>query len=360
MGHWSLVDWKSNLSKVNAFKNLIEGYWFKVLVIALLWTMAKAFLINFYGLSLGHAVLESGIQTCTVILGFWLLGNIFQFFTPQRQQLWLVVTLPLIVASGLTLMLFYLPYFIVPEKVDYVEFLAKTSLIKGFYFFLLFQVWTIFLVFAGKLEDQRILREKEEKTIKLAKEAEMYFLRQQIQPHFLFNSLNSINSLILKSPEQASEMVIQLADFLRASIKKDGQKWIKVGEELEVVQQFLGIEKVRFKDRLHLDIQVDENSLEEEIPQLMIQPLLENAIKHGLYGVTEKVEIVILIKKVGNYVEIRISNPIGSQTGDPRGSGFGLDAVKRRLFLLFGRHDLLQIEKGNNKYHVKLMIPIIK
>src|SRR5690606_25682288 len=118
---------------------------------------------------------------------------------------------------------------------------------------------------------------------KLARDAELYNLRQQIQPHFLFNSLNSIVALIGRQPERAKEMVFQLSDFLRGTLRKDDQQLIPLQEEMEHLQLYSEIEKVRFGHRLDIHIDVPEEALKASLPAMIVQPLLENAIKYGLY-----------------------------------------------------------------------------
>ena len=191
----------------------------------------------------------------------------------------------------------------------------------------------------------------------MAKEAELYHLKQQLQPHFLFNSLNSINALVKNQPEKAREMVLNLAEFLRGTIKKDDQKWVSIGEEVEYLDLFLEIEKIRFGHRLKVEIQVDTVAKEMKIPQLLVQPLLENAIKHGLYGMTGEVIISIAFVGDGQYLKTTITNPFDPESAPTKGAGFGLEVVKRRLYLLFGRNDLLETHQSENKFKVSLKIP---
>uniref|UniRef100_UPI003593E0B5 sensor histidine kinase n=1 Tax=Aquiflexum sp. TaxID=1872584 RepID=UPI003593E0B5 len=217
--------------------------------------------------------------------------------------------------------------------------------------------WSVLLVFNGQIEDQIKSKERQEKVQEMAKEAELYHLKQQLKPHFLFNSLNSINSLIKSQPEKAREMVLNLAEFLRGTIKKDDQKWVSISEEKDYLNLFLNIEKIRFGHRLKVDIQVESDTLDMKIPQLLVQPLLENAIKHGLYGMTGDVLITMNFFKGGQYLKVTITNPFDPQSAPTKGAGFGLEVVKRRLYLLFGRNDLLETEQSENIFIVDLKIP---
>jgi LytS/YehU family sensor histidine kinase len=209
----------------------------------------------------------------------------------------------------------------------------------------------------GKIEEQAHAEEREAKMQQMTKEAELYKLRQQLQPHFLFNSLNSISALVKQQPTKAREMVLQLSDFLRGTIGKESSKWISVDEEVAFLKLFTEIEKVRFGHRLKVDFTSDEGIGEMKVPHLMIQPLVENAIKHGLYGLTGEVSISIAFQRKAQNLLIVISNPYDAKAGQAKGAGFGLDAVNRRLFLIFGRYDLLKTDASNQNFTVELLIP---
>jgi LytS/YehU family sensor histidine kinase len=193
---------------------------------------------------------------------------------------------------------------------------------------------------------------------KLAKEAELFKLRQQMQPHFLFNSLNSINALIGTRPTEARKMVQQLSDFLRGTLKKEETQWVILKEELQYLQLYLEIEKVRFGNRLATDIQCNEEVQQMKMPALLLQPIVENAIKFGLYDTTGETVIHILTTTSDNELVIRVSNPYDPETSAPKqGTGFGLKAIQRRLYLLFGRSDLLTTEAKGNIYTTTVKIP---
>lgn len=331
--------------------------WIKVLAIVLIWIVAMTFLIHSYGLEWNLALLDVTAHTVVSILGFGLLENIFRFFIPKKSQWWLVVGLPVLFSIVGVLASEYLLRILISGQLEYLDFVRFTIPLKGVFLFLLFLSWSVLMVFNGQIEDQLKTKERQEKIHEMAKEAELYHLKQQLQPHFLFNSLNSINALVKNQPEKAREMVLNLAEFLRGTIKKDDQKWVSVAEEKEYLVLFLEIEKIRFGHRLKVDMQQDEASIAMKIPQLLVQPLLENAIKHGLYGMTGEVEILMSFVKEGQYLKITISNPFDPESAPTKGAGFGLQVVKRRLYLLFGRNDLLETHQSENKFKVTLKIP---
>lgn len=331
--------------------------WLKVTATVLIWIVAMTYLINSYGFDWDLALLDVTVHSVVLLLGFILLENIFRFYIPQRSQWWLVVAVPIVfVLIGIVLSEYILK-FLISSQLDYIEFIRFILPMKGVFLFVMFLFWSILLVFNGQIDDQLKTKERQEKVQEMAKEAELYHLKQQLKPHFLFNSLNSINALIKSQPEKAREMVLNLAEFLRGTIKKDDQKWVSISEEKEYLNLFLDIEKIRFGHRLIVDIQVEKDSLDMKIPQLLVQPLLENAIKHGLYGLTGNVFIKMNFFKDGQYLKITITNPFDPESAPTRGAGFGLEVVKRRLYLLFGRNDLLETEQFGNIFKVDLKIP---
>lgn len=192
----------------------------------------------------------------------------------------------------------------------------------------------------------------------ISREAELYKLRQQLQPHFLFNSLNSINALIGTSATEARKMLQQLGEFLRATLKKEDQQWVRLQDELRIIELYLDIEKVRFGNRLSTAINLQPATGEAGIPSMLLQPLVENAIKFGLYDTTGSTEITIHARLEDGLLLITVENPFDENTATAgNGTGFGLSSVQRRLFLLFGRNDLLKTESKENTFMVTVKIP---
>jgi LytS/YehU family sensor histidine kinase len=152
-------------------------------------------------------------------------------------------------------------------------------------------------------------------------------------------------------------MVQQLSDFLRATLKRADEHWITLDQELSYLQLYLSIEKVRFGHRLIIKEECDEQLNLWLIPPLLIQPLVENAIKFGLYGTTENVEIKLFTRRHNESIQIEISNPFDADMQPTEGSGFGLNGLKRRLYLLYARNDLLTTSIENNHFTVCLTLP---
>ncbi len=190
----------------------------------------------------------------------------------------------------------------------------------------------------------------------LLKEAELYKLRQQLQPHFLYNSLNSISALTMIEPGKAQEMIAKLSDFLRSSVKREAQDLIPIKEELSYIEAYLSIEAIRFGDRLKIEFDKAYTD-DAQIPPFLLQPVLENAIKFGLYGTRGQVTIKMQIYLQDAMLTISITNPYDKDSDMPRGTGFGLEGIRRRLYLLYARTDLLDTSKNDNIFTTTLKIP---
>lgn len=166
-------------------------------------------------------------------------------------------------------------------------------------------------------------------------------LESQVNPHFLFNSLNSVRALIIEDPKRATEMVTQLADLLRYALRSDRQTTVTLDEELAIVENYLAIERTRFDDRLRVSIQVDDAARQTRIPPMLLQTLVENAIKHGIARLTEGGAVTIVAQANGNGVTIDIRNP--GAWSPPASPGVGLRNARERLRLLYGDRAKLQV-----------------
>lgn len=177
--------------------------------------------------------------------------------------------------------------------------------------------------------------------------SELGALRAQINPHFLFNSLNSIAALIRSNPAEAERITESLADLFRYSLRSSRQPTVTLAEEMESVQMYLAIERARFRDRLHVITDIDESLLSARVPSLLLQPLVENAVKHGAGNIEGACTITIAAQRRDEHLLIRVSDTgPGFSTTDldqlaTRGSG--LANVRERLRLLFGREAVMRI-----------------
>lgn len=241
---------------------------------------------------------------------------------------------------------------------DYNSFFSQSVAVRIAIAFLILGCMTLISVLWFTLQEQREIETRKAEAEKLSREAELYKLRQQLQPHFLFNSLNSINALIGVQPQQARTMVQQLSDFLRGTLKKEDQHWVSLDEELEHLRLYLEIEKVRFGHRLDAVVINESSGNENRLPAMLLQPVVENAIKFGLYDTTDNITITITAVNENNHLVVQVVNPFDPQTTSPkRGTGFGLSSVQRRLYLLFSRNDLLSTEAKDEQFVTTIKIP---
>ncbi|MFT7202800.1 MAG: two-component system LytT family sensor kinase [Algoriphagus sp.] len=339
-----------------AFSNPHKAKWV-IQGAGLIWFLGCFSLLYFYGIELSLALADSGLFTLGFMLGVFVLERIFSFYIPKGGNNWLLLIIPLLVSLITVWAHAYIQNWVFDADPDYIQFLLDHRFLRWAVLGLAEVLVALIAIVVSKLEQQEESQQRETMMNELSKEAELTQLRQQLQPHFLFNSLNSINALVVSQPQKAREMVIQLSEFLRGTIRKDPQKWVSVSEELAYLRLYLDIEKVRFGHRLKINFEIEEGAESLQLPQLLIQPLLENAIKYGLYGVTEEVSINLSISKNQNYLMISISNPYDSEVAPAKGTGFGLNSVERRLFLVFGRKDLLETKQMDSNFNVKLKIP---
>lgn len=194
-----------------------------------------------------------------------------------------------------------------------------------------------------------ILKEK-------SKQAELDSLRAKINPHFLYNALNSIASLATTDARKTEQMALALSDFFKYAINREQKQLNTLSEELNAIRTYLEIEKVRFGERLSFQIDCPEELLNIQIPQLLIQPLVENAIKHGLSQITENGLISILVCKEENQLKIRVYDN-GPAFPDGPLSGFGIQNTQERIALLYGAKATINWQNGAEKY-IEISIPV--
>jgi Histidine kinase len=191
----------------------------------------------------------------------------------------------------------------------------------------------------------------------LSREAELRALRAQIHPHFLFNSLNSINALIGSRPEEARRVCVLLAGFLRRSLALGTRERVPLAEELALAEDLLAIEKVRFGARLHFAPLVEEAALACLVPPLLLQPLVENAVTHGIAQCLEGGTVRLLARRRGERLLVAIENPRDAGAPARKGTGIGIENVRRRLETLYGREAELRLQRDGDSFQIELELP---
>jgi len=193
-----------------------------------------------------------------------------------------------------------------------------------------------------------------------AREAELRALKAQINPHFLFNSLNSITSLTTVDPARAREMCIRLSDFLRSTLGLGERESISWREELQLARTYLDVEQVRYGARLRVEMDVDEACSDCLIPPLVLQPLIENAVKHGIATMVDGGTIKVEGRVVDGLLEISVENGFDPESPAPRRYGLGLRNVRSRLETRFGPAARLTAQSVKNQFRAEMILPCRK
>jgi two-component system, LytTR family, sensor kinase len=323
-----------------------------------IWSMLQIKVLQDFGIAVSRAITDAVISNLLLEAACLLVINNMRYYLPKKEKYWYVFVISIALSSLWLLLLRVSLWGIFKNDAAYMYSLSQTSIIRYAIAFLVIGCCTVLSLLWYTQRDQQADNERKQDMERLAKEAELNKLRQQLQPHFLFNSLNSISALTGSQPEKARHMIQQLSDFLRGTLKKEEQQWTSFEEELQYLQLYLDIEKVRFGYRLQTQIETEEAALQMQLPSMLLQPLVENAIKFGLYDTIGAVTIFISAKKVNGLLQVSVQNPFDENTAAPvKGTGFGLSSIRRRLFLLFSRLDLLQIKRDTQQFITIISIP---
>ncbi len=324
----------------------------------LVWIAIYTLILERLGYSWNISIIDSLVSNVLLGLVCLAVGNTIRYYQPSKNTAWKLIVWSLLLSAIWVFLAQWLLSLIFSNEIGYIDNLKQSMPVRYAVGFLsigctMMIVW-IWEFVAYRNEDSS----RQAAAQALAKEAELTGLTQQLQPHFLFNSLNSISALIGSRPQEARLMIQQLSDFLRGTLKKDNRQLVPLSEEIKQLELYLAIEKVRFGHRLSTVFDCDEQSLALQLPPLILQPIIENAIKFGLYDTIGQVEINIRSRADKSSLIVSIKNPFDPQTSATiKGTGFGLKSVSRRLYLLYARNDLLKIETENNLYISTLSFP---
>jgi hypothetical protein len=190
----------------------------------------------------------------------------------------------------------------------------------------------------------------------LAREAELRALRAQVDPHFLFNSLNSIAALATGDGARAREMCLALADLLRDSLRLGGEAWIPLERELAIADRYLAIEQVRFGERLRVERRIDPAGAAWPVPPLILQPLVENAVTRGIAGLVDGGTVAVVVQTDSRGLTVEVNNPFDGTVG-AGGEGVGLANVRERLAAAYGDSASMTVHRDGARFRVKLALP---
>ncbi len=336
------------------------GYKFYIATWVVIGAVQVVILNLYYHVSVYPAILDGIVFNGLFLIlgiGYW---YVIHYAQPKISDITGLISWHFLVAFICILGAIYLSKFILAQAFSeedvYLMFLEGSLLGRGFIGVLYYAVIMLIYYLIQYYQDlqEKLSNELELKSI--IKETELKMLKSQINPHFIFNSLNSISALTLSSPENAREMIIKMSEFLRYSLAQDNEQ-ITLVEELKHINLYLDIEKVRFGDQLIFESSIDEECMDCNVPRMILQPLFENAIKYGVYESVEPVTISLICENKRNELFLTISNNFDPESVIKKGEGIGLTNINHRLELNYGRTDLMVTNVENEIFTVKLVIP---
>ncbi len=323
-----------------------------------------ALLFLLYDTSLMESISDSVVFNLLFALAGYTLWFVIRYNLKEKPSGIDLVFQHLMVAVVIITIWFFVSYYTLNSlfsfDTGYLQFLKESApwrIITGLFYYIVYVLIYYLILYYEDLQE-KLKHEGELKS--LVKEAELDALKSQINPHFLFNSLNSVSSLTMSQPDKAQEMVIKLSDFLRYSLSSDRKSITTLEKEFDNILRYLDIEKVRFGKRLNFAPDIPPQCFKAKVPSLILQPLIENAIKHGVYNSIEEVKIMLSCNINKDFVTIGISNKYDPTAIRKKGEGIGLKNIRNRLLLIYHRNDLLQTYSENSTYYAILKIPLLK
>jgi LytS/YehU family sensor histidine kinase len=216
--------------------------------------------------------------------------------------------------------------------------------------------WVLIYYFYHYLEKGRRQQLDTLKLEALVKELELKTIKSHINPHFIFNALNSIRALIDENPDRARNAVTHLSNILRSSMQAEKLETVPFEKELNIVKDYLALEYIRFEDRLSIEYSIEKSTLSQPVPPMMLQTLVENAIKHGIGKRINGGVVKVISDFKDNYHQLIVQNS-GHLNGHANADGFGLSSTRNRLYLLFGDKANFDICQNGELVEAKVLIP---
>jgi len=282
-------------------------------------------------------------------------SNPIRFLGSHLISLMLSVGVWLLLGASITLVLQRFPGF--ADSYERYRLDAPSLAVLGA---LLFMVVTMLHYLMISFEDTRDAERVTLQAQVQARDAELRALRAQVNPHFLFNGLNAVASLAGSDPARARTMCVMLADFLRRSLALGGRTEIMLGEELDLADRYLAIERVRFGDRLRVEHDVDPEASRCAVPALLLQPLVENAVTHGIAHSLTGGAIRITVRRAAGRLDIALDNPADPDRPPSQGSGLGIANVRSRLASLHPRAMRVDSREEDGTFHIELSLPAVE
>ncbi len=314
--------------------------------------------LNYLHISARSIIVDASVQFGTSLI-FLLIITVIQRYFHTNKVFGLPNVSSTILFSGLSVLLIYSITRSFSSELTYTQFVYQSLPIRGALILLSFFLITAILwidqerIHVARIQSFAI--DKERESIKI----ELNSLQQKFKPHFLFNSLNSISALTVVDPKKAREMIHLLSDFMRRAVQEDDQALIPLSEEIEHLKRYVAIEQIRFGDRLAVSFDIEEEITNEKVPALILQPIIENAIKYGLYGSLDQVDISIAIKLINYKIDVIVTNPFDEDAQQASaGTGYGLNSIRKKIFLIYGQQQQLETTAENGQFITHLTIPL--
>jgi len=291
-----------------------------------------------------------------IILGFDLLQKKLEY------QLIIFILVTLVFAFGAavleTLLLTQFDLLLKNEKGVQDNFFLLVSY-EAFPMFILYFIWNLIYFMYHFITKSRKQQLDTLKLEALVKELELKTIKAHINPHFIFNSLNGIRALVDEDPERARNAITELSNILRSSMQTDKLESVSLEKELNIVKDYLALENMRFEDRLRVEYEIDEDTLDQPVPPMMLQTLVENAIKHGISKQIMGGKIKIVSDFKDSYHELAVQNTGKLMNGTAKGDGFGLPSTLNRLSLLYGEKARFSIKQLTTEIvEARVMLPV--
>ncbi|MEQ8549749.1 MAG: histidine kinase [Cyclobacteriaceae bacterium] len=338
-----------------------SGYKYYLLVWVILASAHLSILFFYYHFSLPIAITEAIIYHvvfAAIVPSFW---YIVQFASASKDGLSLISTHT--VAAAVTIAFWIsisglLLKGIHKEEQEYLVFFEDAFIwriiIGSMYYSISILIFYLIKYYLDMQEEASRALELQA----LLKDSELRMLKSQINPHFIFNSLNSISALTITEPKSAQKMVIKLSDFLRYSLGKDSIQMNSLKDEIENLSHYMDIEKVRFGEKLIFTKNIGADCEKVLVPNLILQPLFENAIKYSVYESTDKESVDLRCEVKNGILDLSLNNSFPADSFTRKGEGIGLENVRKRLELVYGNQAQMTISKTENTFSVNLKFPL--
>jgi two-component system, LytTR family, sensor kinase len=302
-------------------------------------------------------LVQNFIMAC-LMLGLWYPINYMSWENQKLTYLIFNHLLLFLVFAFLWISITHLFLRLVFRDENIIEYIQGSVAFKIPYCFFAYIVFVISIYLLKYYNSYIEKKEIENRLSESIQEAELTLLRNQMNPHFIFNSLNSISSLTIIDPDKAHDMVIKLSDFLRYTVGYGQMQKVPLKKELEMCEAYLDIEKIRFGDKINVEMKVAEEALKVEVPSMLLQTLFENAIKHGIYNSLKPEKIFFKASIEENRLELIMENTFDKDGSKRVGTKTGLKNIKERLRLMYKNLAIFETQEIDNKFVVWINIPV--